>query len=46
MIENKNCEGTENCCQCPLFDCYYNDTINPDTEDLDWEAEMDIIRRV
>ena len=38
-----NCEGSGNCCDCNLWDCYYNDTINPDTEDLNWNAEMDIM---
>lgn len=40
-----NCEGSGNCCDCNLFDCYYNDTINPDIENIDWDAEMDIIKR-
>ena len=37
------CEGSGNCCDCNLWDCYYNDTINPDTEGLNWNAEMDIM---
>ncbi len=41
--EEGNCEGSGNCCDCNLFDCYYNDTINLDLEGLEWNAEMDIL---
>lgn len=37
------CEGSGNCCDCSVFDCYYNDTIDPDMEGLNLKAEMDIM---
>ena len=39
------CEGSGNCCDCSLFDCYHNDTIDPDMEGMNWNAEMDIMEK-
>ena len=30
--EDRGCEGSGNCDDCTLFDCYYNESINPDLE--------------
>ena len=33
----KDCEGSGDCSDCNLFDCYYNDTVNPDKDRLSRE---------
>ena len=44
--EESNCTGSGNCCNCGLFDCYYNDAIDPDIEDINWNAEMDVMEGI